>query len=155
MKEIKAKDVMNRDVIFVRESMSVVELVRLFEEKGISGAPVVDEAGLPVGVVSITDVARGEVEGGEQSTEDESHHFYQETRGRINPEDVVQFHTVDDALRVENIMTPLVLDVSPDTSVQEIARMMVKGHIHRILVTDKNRIIGIISTIDLVKLLQG
>jgi len=42
--------------------------------------------------------------------------------------------------------------VSPDTPVTEVARLLVTRHIHRVLVTEGEKVHGVISTLDLVRL---
>ena len=49
-------DVMTHDVICVFRDLSIVQFMELLKETGISGVPVVDDAGIPVGVVSKTDL---------------------------------------------------------------------------------------------------
>jgi CBS domain-containing protein len=51
--------IMSRDVICVRPEATRSDVLRLFLAKGISGMPVVDAEGRPLGVVSKTDVLRG------------------------------------------------------------------------------------------------
>ena len=52
MKDLKAKDIMNTDVLSVRDDMTVQELAGFLTEREILGAPVVDSDGEVVGVVS-------------------------------------------------------------------------------------------------------
>ncbi|HEY8208289.1 MAG TPA: CBS domain-containing protein, partial [Myxococcaceae bacterium] len=47
---------MTRKVISVRTTLPVRAVLMVLVEHGISGAPVVDAAGRPVGMVSITDL---------------------------------------------------------------------------------------------------
>jgi CBS domain-containing protein len=49
---------MTRDVVCVDPEMTVVDLRTLLLERNISGAPVVDAVGRPIGVVSKTDLVR-------------------------------------------------------------------------------------------------
>ncbi len=51
-----AKDLMTSPVVSVSETTTVKELVALMSERAISGVPVVDEGGVLVGVISITDL---------------------------------------------------------------------------------------------------
>jgi signal-transduction protein with cAMP-binding, CBS, and nucleotidyltransferase domain len=39
--------------------------------------------------------------------------------------------------------------------VAEIAQMMVKGRIHRVFVTEDKKIVGVVSALDLLRLLAG
>ena len=43
--ELRARDIMNSDVIAVSASMDLRDLAKMFLEKGITGAPVVDDDG--------------------------------------------------------------------------------------------------------------
>ena len=52
-------------------------------------------------------------------------------------------------------MNPKIYSVKEDATVSEIASMMLKGHIHRLLVTREDRAVGIITTSDLLGLLVG
>ena len=55
---VAAKEVMNPDVITVRDDMTVQEVAAFLTENQISGAPVEDGEGRLVGVVSYADIAR-------------------------------------------------------------------------------------------------
>jgi CBS domain-containing protein len=54
---------------------------------------------------------------------------------------------------VGDIMTPTVYTVPADTPASELARTMVSGRIHRLFVTRGRRIVGIVTSLDLLKLL--
>ena len=55
MKALKAGDVMVQEVISVQSKIDLRELEKIFLERKISGAPVVDQKGVLVGVISQTD----------------------------------------------------------------------------------------------------
>ncbi len=55
---LKVKDVMTRKVICVAKNQRLSDAAGLFLEKGISGAPVIDEHGRCVGVLSAIDYVR-------------------------------------------------------------------------------------------------
>jgi CBS domain-containing protein len=55
---------MSRHVITVTADMSVAQLIQLFLDRRISGAPVVDHDGRLIGVVSKTDLVRATYESG-------------------------------------------------------------------------------------------
>src|SRR5262245_53667991 len=54
---------------------------------------------------------------------------------------------------VRDIMTPAVYTVPEETPVTRIARTMIAGRIHRLFVTRKKRVVGIVTSLDLLKLL--
>ena len=53
---ITAEEIMTRQVVTVPYDWSVDRLARFLTDKSISGAPVVDEAGQVVGVVTLSDI---------------------------------------------------------------------------------------------------
>src|SRR5262249_56078255 len=55
---MKAKDVMTADVLTVTEETSVLEAIRLMLQRRISGLPVVDASGAPIGMVTEGDLLR-------------------------------------------------------------------------------------------------
>lgn len=140
---VTAKSVMRKKVITVRENLLARELAQLFEDKHISGAPVVDRQGALVGVVSKSDLVRHEVEGADVYADSERHlpkGFHVE-----NP----------DRTTVADIMTPAVITATEDAPAAELARMMRKRRIHRVFITREKRLKGIVTTLDLLKLLEG
>lgn len=141
-----ARDIMNHPVLAVRDDWSVRELASYFIEKSISGAPVVDGKGRLSGVVSLSDIV-------DQVTRERepSGARGRGWEGRYNPEDLRGLSIEDSDRLVRDIMTPTFFTVPDDTPLSEIARTMVAGRIHRLLVTSRGRIIGIVTTLDLLE----
>jgi CBS domain-containing protein len=144
--DLRARDVMVAEPVCVEPSTTVRQLARIFEENEISGAPVVDQEGRVVGIVSKTDLIRRCSEGsldlppaylcevlGEDSDED----------SELIPEPLVC---------VQDFMTEDPVTVRLQTPAGQIARLMVEQHIHRVVVTDEERFpLGIITTMDLLR----
>ncbi len=63
-----------------------------------------------------------------------------------------RYEVFDDDLRVEDFMTPDVVTVGPDEDVKSIARRMIDGQLHRVLVTEGGEVLGIVTAFDLLKL---
>lgn len=140
---VTAKAVMRRRVITVKENLLAGELARLFEAKRISGAPVVDRAGRLIGVVSKSDLVRHECEGAD---------LYKDADEPLPK----GFHVENpDRTTVADIMTPAVIEASEDAPASDLAKLMRKRHIHRIFITRDKRLKGIVTTLDLLKLLEG
>ena len=154
MRSITARDLMNPKILTVSDLMSVRELARFLIDKQISGAPVVDEEGNLVGVVSVTDVASVTSDDVGIRTDRRNPDFYlRDLEETYSEEEVQSFHIEEDDLSVADIMTPTIFSVDEDEGVSAIARMMLDGHLHRILVTRDDNAVGIISTSDLLGLL--
>ncbi len=144
--EYQAKDIMRPDVIAVPASMDLRDLAKLFLEKGITGAPVVDDEGFLAGVISQTDLIYHSLTHGDELVLDS--HFYQNAR--------VEGHHIPRGFQIEDfnsgivadVMTPVVHSVSESASVDSIARIMTRKHIHRVIVRRGRKLSGIISALD-------
>lgn len=155
MKDLTAKHVMNPHVLVAKSDWSVNRLAEFFMENCISGAPVQSNAGIPIGVISLTDIVHHETqtERGQQWP----HDFYLNAQDRqyvTRGEDAAFQIEAEPAIMVRDIMTPTIFQVSEHTTVQRVADMMIKNHIHRVFVTHKDKIVGIISTPDMLKTIR-
>jgi len=149
------KDIMTTDVQSVQDDWSLETLSQFFFDKQISGAPVVDYKEKLIGVVSLSDVARNSTLPATTS-ENNSHDYYQNTRSLsgISQEDLSKLNIESESMiTVKDIMTPMVFEMSEDTPVQKAAETMLKGHIHRVLVTRDKKLIGIVTTMDMMKVI--
>ncbi|HUY32467.1 MAG TPA: CBS domain-containing protein [Pirellulales bacterium] len=153
--EVLAHDIMRGELICAHPDQSLVELRHLLIESHISGAPVVSEGRL-VGIVSRSDLVRvrelldaldGQVYGSEDWNESQADGFKHPAR-----EEFHGFQKRADQLRVKDAMRAQVLTCSPDTPVVELAAEMVRHHVHRIVVVENDRPIGIISSLDIAEL---
>jgi len=119
---LTASDVMIKDVITVRESTPLKEVARLFGERKITGAPVINDQGKLVGVISETDIIR-------KTT----------SIGAWSPSLAGQ------------IMTKPVVTVAPTDTLQRVCELMYNRRIHRVVVAEESTIVGIITTMDILR----
>jgi len=156
VQNLTARDIMKRDVITVADDMPVQELADLFIEKMISGAPVVDEDGRLLGVVSISDIVRT---GSQRSVinRDPLHSDYYlygwEDKISENEFDGLRLDASSDAL-VRDIMTPTIFGVPESMPSGEMADTMIRGRIHRLIVTRGSRVVGIVTTLDMLEAIR-
>jgi CBS domain-containing protein len=143
--ELKARDVMTPEPVCVEPATTIRELARVFEENEISGAPVVDQNGAVVGVVSQTDLVRRCSEGVEGMPRAYLFEMLfeqdEESAADVPPEQ---------QLRVEDLMTEDPLMVPAETSAGTIAHLMFERRVHRVIVVDgEGAPLGIITSLDL------
>ncbi|MEJ8542628.1 CBS domain-containing protein [Methanothermobacter wolfeii] len=151
---IKVKDAMQSDVITVKRTNSIHEAARVLRENRISGAPVVDDDGKLVGIISEGDIMR----------------LLEVHSPRLNlilpsPLDLVELpirmkHEYDEIAKgirkaavmlVEEIMKEKVITVSPEASVSDAAELMDKHDIKRLPVVDEDgNLVGIITRGDVI-----
>jgi CBS domain-containing protein len=151
MKHATAGDVMNPKVLSVPLEMSVLELVDFLAEKDITGVPVVDRSGRYVGVVSVTDVAESPAAAAPFG--ESAHSDLRGWEDRLSRDEVRRLGVRNGSLGVGDIMTPTVYTVPANTPASELARTMVSGRIHRLFVTRGRKIVGIVTSLDLLRLL--
>jgi CBS domain-containing protein len=139
-----AADLMTRNVTVLPRAMSLRAAAHLLSEMQISGAPVVDETGECIGILSATDFMHQVGYGKQAACHPPAvnpgciHSPWQIVNVEELPtEDVAAFMTADP------------VTVSPGTSIAELAREMMDAHIHRIIVVDaRNRPVGVVSSTD-------
>jgi predicted transcriptional regulator len=146
-----AKDFMNPYVMTVTDEMTTDELARYLIEREISGAPVVDNQGHLVGVVSMTDISRELAERSDLEPS-RSSAFYGDDQADVTLEDLGQRYAEERAVTVRDVMTPIVHQVPVTASVAEVAKVMVEQHIHRLVVTQGRDPVGIITSMDLLRI---
>lgn len=153
--KITAVQMMTRDVKTAVADWPVDRLLEFFTDNAISGAPVVSDDDTPIGVVSLTDVARAGMAGGPSSAADVPAYYQEGLERFVDPDEMESFQ-VDhgSGVTVRDIMTPMVFSVQEHATVQEIAEVMITGRIHRVLVTREGKMVGIITSMDLLPLVR-
>jgi CBS domain-containing protein len=73
--------------------------------------------------------------------------------GVVSVTDIAESEIDGEALLVRDVMTPTVYTVPEDTPVPQIARAMIAGRIHRLFVTSRGRVVGIVTSLGLMTLL--
>jgi CBS domain-containing protein len=141
---VQVNALMAVDVIVIPLSATVTEAEEILRRAHVSGAPVVDRAGSPVGVFSVRDVAFG---WGQEEAE-RQRVFYRTPAGQFLPIASDEPSTFGQRA-VGDVMTPLLFAVQKDDPIQEAALLMTAEQIHRVIVLDGNRLVGILSTSDI------
>ena len=122
-------ELMQRSVRTVRSDASVAEAVVCFADGQVSALPVVDGSGRVIGFVSRTAVTAAEAD----------------IEGPGARRDLLE------ETAVLEIMTPHPHTVSPSEHVGAAARRMLAADAHCLLVIEDERVIGVISTTDIVR----
>lgn len=126
LKAVRVRDHMAKRLVVLDPDMEVARAVNLLVRNDISGAPVVDDSGRLVGILTERDCLRAAVEAG--------------------------YHGMPGAL-VRDLMTPDPATVGPDDSIFDVARRFIDGKYRRYPVLDGGRLIGLISRRDVMRAL--
>ena len=160
---VTARDLMRTRVITLKTNASIREAIETFEEYRISGAPVENEGGRLVGVLSAFDIAKSEhiADGGVRTSR--GGYYFSNPLGEEFEEageDDTEFYGKDDYSdellgndTVGDWMTPDVISIGPDATLKDVCELMTAEGIHRVLVMEGDKLEGIISTFDVVKFL--
>jgi CBS domain-containing protein len=146
LKAATAAELMTENPVSIRADALVSDAVKLLAAKGISAAPVIDETGRPVGVVSQSDIVTHE--GAKQAV---PHHFYAESAPGSSAARQGRSPQADSA-RVRDIMTPAIFSVVPHAPARKVVEEMVALRVHRLFVVDPSGVlVGIISAFDILR----
>ena len=155
IRRLQAKDIMVPSVLTVPDDMSVQDAAQFLIEHEISGAPVVDKNKDTVGVFSLTDIARESAEQGQTASNRFYRNFYaQGWEDELEPEEMEQLMLGSEHRLVRDAMNPAIYTISEQSHVSEIAAAMIDSRVHRLFVTDDDCLTGIITTLDILKLLR-
>jgi CBS domain-containing protein len=143
---LTAADLMSENVTAIPQHMSLQGAAHVLARFGISGAPVVDEHGRCIGVLSANDFVVWAEKGKAAVRTDECH---SPVEGMHSPWQVRDIEALPRE-EVSAYMTPDPVTVAPSTPVGELAAKMRDAHIHRLIVVDGGgRPIGIVSSTDI------
>ena len=119
---LKVEDVMVEDVILVSEKATVKEAAELMDQNEI-GCLVVMKNGKPVGIVTETDMVKRVV------------------LGPADPEKT----------KVKNIMSKPLVVGNPQMDVDQASNIMRKRKIKKLPIIEKGRLVGLVTTTDIVR----
>jgi CBS domain-containing protein len=147
---MRAGDVMTAQVLTVKPDASVREVAALLSERGISGVPVVDDAGRVVGIVSEGDLLHRTEIGTERRLK-RRRSWWLNSLASDAASDYVKSH----GLKVEDVMTRGVISVGETTELGELAVLLETNAIKRVPVITDGKLVGIISRANLIRALAA
>jgi CBS domain-containing protein len=119
---VKVRDSMHTPVVTVNEDETIDKVAKLIAKHGIGCVIVVDSKKNPLGIITERDVV---------------------TR-------VVVKNLLPSKIKASKVMSTPIETISPDASIEEAAKRMSKSDIRRLAVLEKGKMIGIISSRDIV-----
>ena len=151
------EEVMTTDVVTLNGYMSIREAAELLAARNISGAPVVDNDGKLIGVLTETDILRSV-----KNAADQVHMVFPSlhTMGVMfelskGETEIMKAFEEQANTVVMDVMTTSVVYCTPDTSMNEVASILVDKRINRIPVVDEERrVVGIVTRGDIVRALS-
>jgi len=120
------KDIMTPIVCEIPDNKLVCEVEGILVSENISGAPLVNGKGIVVGLISKSDIVHFDFIGGDTYT-----------------------------TPATEISTLNIVIVAPTDSVKSAAQKLIQNDVHRLLVVEGDRMIGMVSVVDIVKLVAN
>ena len=144
---LKARDIMTTEVVTVTPQTGVRELAALLLERHISGAPVVDEAGKVLGVVTESDLVflNKKVHLPTAVAILDAFVFLE------SPDKTARELKKMAGTKVGDICSQNLISVSPETSLEELATLMAEQKVHTLPVMAGDALVGVIGKADIIR----
>ncbi|MBK8003433.1 MAG: CBS domain-containing protein [Gemmatimonadetes bacterium] len=130
---MRVADIMQTELQVIAATDIIEAAVAVLADHHVSGLPVVDDEGRFVGVISNSDILEALAEHNEPTE-----------RERIFTK-----------MEVRELMTPRPQTIGPDASIRDAAQRMLYLEVHRLFVESQGRLVGVVSTTDLVRTLAA
>jgi CBS domain-containing protein len=150
---------MTRDLVTLSPDMTLERAAERLVQRGVSGAPVIDDRGRLVGVLSESDILRqlrriAEEALGRRYLADRVHSLdLLAFLGERDHSAVEQVYRQLRESRVSEVMTRHVVSMKPNDSLEAVAAAMIEHDVNRLPVVDAGRVVGIITRADLARVL--
>lgn len=157
---IVASQIMHTPVLTASPEDSISKLEDRLEDRHISGMPVVEDDRM-VGIVTQNDIVRLPA-----LMDSMADYVYSELlssgpmletadKDGDGMPDNLSFRSQVENMKVKDAMRRKVITCRPETPVERVMQLMADSDVHRIVVADDDKPVGIISTLDILKLLTG
>lgn len=159
--DVRARDLMRTNVVTLTADATIREAVQTLQDDRLGGVPVLDDAERVIGFLSLADIARTEHLQGDRVSENRGERQLANPIGEALEEESVddeEFASREDyspeLLGRETVgqwMTRGVVSVGPSATLKQVCSLMVKESVHRVVVLERGRLAGIVSTMDIVR----
>lgn len=160
LRGMSVQNVMVREVITVSAKEKVKSAWIKLMENGISGAPVVDDEGLLIGIVSTKDVYESVLDRFRKAQalrESKAQSMSDEDRDKEETRELsIALRAVSDSLVSSLLpMNQQVLHLGPLDSLERAIKLMAEKSVNRLPVVKDRRVVGIITRQDVILVLSG
>ena len=147
-----AEDLMTINPVSLRQHATIDEATAFLTSRWFGGAPVVNDAGKPVGYVGKSDLLRHAVGGSKGSSGGHAGHDGAELLGATPAGRCGAF--CKSPVTVGEIMKPALVVVPRTASMAQVIKKMTSRRVHRVFVIDATgALIGVISSLDALRAL--
>jgi len=145
-------DLMTDNPLSISSAATAQDAVKLLTDHQFSAAPVIDEVGHPVGVISRTDLVDRLMRGDHLCSLEENWFDCESIVGKKAMESGEYLAHNMAYITVGEIMSPTVISVSTTDPIDKAVKLMLAKEIHRLFVVDKDGIlVGVLSPFDILR----
>jgi CBS domain-containing protein len=126
---MRVSELMQTTVVTAMPDTAISDIIVSLADAHVSSVPVVDGHRRILGVLSASDVLAAEAEASDP-----------DARTVLTERSVAS-----------DLMTPKAITIDPDAPVREAARLMLYADVHRLYVVEHEQLVGVISTLDIVR----
>ncbi|MBM4241293.1 MAG: CBS domain-containing protein [Euryarchaeota archaeon] len=126
---MKVSDVMSDEVVVIQDNEQIGHVKNLILKHGFSRIVVIDENGVPVGIVTEKDIAR-----------------------KLRGNGPAWRRRPIDKISVRRVMNNKIITINPDREIKDAVELMIKNNISSIVVVDGEGLAGIITKTDLMRI---
>lgn len=126
---MKVSDVMSDEVVVIQDNEQIGHVKNLILKHGFSRIIVIDENGVPVGIVTEKDIAR-----------------------KLRGNGPAWRRRPIDKISVRRVMNNKIITINPDREIKDAVELMIKNNISSIVVVDGEGLAGIITKTDLMRI---
>lgn len=149
--KLLAKDIMTPHIKSVPQSWTMQRFASFLSDNNISGSPVANNEGEVIGIATLKDIADFHLNSVSENYDEQ---LTEEERLEARRLRMMIFEGMSKLpVEVGDIMTPIIFSVDEQTKVVEVAKLMLKEHLHRIFVKKGEALTGIITTYDLLRVI--
>ncbi len=134
---LTARELMQTEIVAISARAPLTDVEKLLGEHRIGGVPVTNEAGQVVGVLSMRDLV-------EHWADNPDSHPNQRADNDATSETDADYVAGD-------IMNDEVFTVDANATAREVAREMTQRHVHRLLVKDHDKHVGLVTAFDILQ----
>ena len=149
---VKARDIMTRKVISVSPETAVTKAAKIMLDNFVNGMPVVDSEGCLVGIICQSDLIAQQKQLPLPSVFtilDSVIPLFSQKNLESEVQKII-------ATTVSKAMTPDPITISPESSLEEIAKLMVDKKLYTLPVVEQGKLLGIVGKEDVLRtLLSG
>ena len=144
---LTAKDIMTRDPITVSPDTELPYAAKLLLEEGVNGLPVLDAQGKLVGIICQSDLIAQQKRLPIPSIFTLLDGFIPLTSMKHLEKAIKKIS----ATTVADAMSPDPVTVKPETSIEDVAGLMVDNNFHTLPVVEKGRLVGVVGKEDVLR----